>query len=259
MDEEKIRSFADELFEAEKNRTPVPPLTERCPSLSVDDAYRIQLVNVQRLSLAGCRISGKKIGLTSRGIQEQFGVHEPDYGHLFDFMDCKNGEVPAGALTQPKIEGEIAFVLKDSLSGGKVTADDVRRATDYVSAAFEVVDSRVMDWKIKLPDTIADNASSGRYTLGSARIRIRDVDLSSVTMKLFKNGNPAGEGSGAAVLGDPAGAVAWLANRLWDYRVQLKAGEIILSGAFFGAVSAARGDVFVAEYSSFGKVEARFV
>jgi 2-keto-4-pentenoate hydratase len=259
MDTERIRFFANQLFEAEKSRNPVLPLTEQYPALAIDEAYEIQLENVHRLQKAGREITGKKIGLTSRGIQEQFGVHEPDYGHLFDFMDCSNGEVYADSLVQPKIEAEIAFILKADLYGGKLTADDVRRATDYVSAAFEIVDSRIRDWKIKLPDTVADNASSGRYVLGSSRIRIRDIDLPAVSVKLRKNGGPAGEGAGSAVLGDPAAAVAWLANRLWDYRVQLKAGEVILSGAFFGAVPAVRGDVFLAEYSSFGKVEARFV
>jgi 2-keto-4-pentenoate hydratase len=259
METEKTDFFADQLFEAEKSRTPVPPLTEQYPALSAEEAYEIQLANVQRLQKAGYRITGKKIGLTSRGIQQQFGVHEPDYGHLFNFMDCPNGEICADRLVQPKIEAEIAFILKEDLSGGKLTADDVRRATDYVSAAFEIVDSRIRDWKIKLPDTVADNASSGRYVLGSSRIRLRDIDLASVSVKLWKNGSPAGEGIGSAVLGDPAAAVAWLANRLWDYRVQLKTGEVILSGAFFGAIPAAKGDVFLAEYSSFGKVEARFV
>jgi 2-keto-4-pentenoate hydratase len=259
MESRQIVLLADKLFEAEKNRVPIAPLTEEYPRLDADDAYRIQLLNVERLLAAGRRICGKKIGLTSPGIQEQFGVREPDYGHLFDFMDCANGEVPFGELVQPRIEGELAFVLKESLSGGKVTAEEVRRATDYVVAAFEVVDSRIRGWKIKLPDTIADNASSGRFVRGDSRIRPGDIDLASVSMRLYKNGKPAGEGTSAAVLGDPAAALAWLANRLWDYRVELKAGEIILSGAFFGALPAARGDVFVAEYSSFGKVEARFV
>jgi 2-keto-4-pentenoate hydratase len=259
METQKLILLADRLFEAEKNRRPIAPLSEEYPRLSADEAYRIQLLNVERLLAAGRRICGKKIGLTSPGIQEQFGVHEPDYGHLFDFMDCPGGEVPFDELVQPRIEAELAFVLKKDLSGGKVTAEEVRGAADYVSAAFEVVDSRILGWKIKLPDTIADNASSGRYVRGASRIRPRDIDLSCVRMKLYKNGKPAGEGVSAAVLGDPAAAVAWLANRLWDYRVELKAGEIILSGAFFGALPAARGDVFTAEYSSFGKVEARFV
>jgi 2-keto-4-pentenoate hydratase len=225
----------------------------------VDDAYHIQLENVKRVVSMGHVISGKKIGLTSPGIQKQLGVNEPDYGHLFAAMDCKDGKIDTAALILPKIEGEIAFILKQDLSGGKVTGEDVLQATDYVAAAFEIVDSRVADWKIKLPDTVADNASSGRYVLGSRRLSLGEVNLPEVTMKLCKNGQLAGEGSGAAVLGDPCLSVAWLANRLWSYGVTLKAGELILSGAFSAAPAAVKGDVFIAEFSSFGKVEAVFV
>ena len=160
---------------------------------------------------------------------------------------------------QPKIEGEIAFVLKDDLAGGKVTAEDVRRATDYVVAAFEIVDSRVADWKIKLVDTVADNASSGRYVLGEKKMSLDEVDLPNVPMILTKNGEKAGEGRGSAVLGDPAEAVAWLANRLWGYGVTLKKGEVILSGAFSAAPEAGKGDEFTADFGPMGKVTAKFV
>ncbi|MDR0602261.1 MAG: fumarylacetoacetate hydrolase family protein, partial [Treponema sp.] len=230
------------------------------PSLTIDDAYGIQLANVKRVLEMGHVISGKKIGLTSSGIQKQFGVNEPDYGHLYAAMDCKDGLVNTDALMQPKIEGEIAFVLKKDLAGGKVTREDVIRAADYVVAAFEIVDSRIAGWKIKLVDTVSDNASSGRYILGSRKLGPDEVDLPNVSMKLWKNGSePAGEGTGAAVLGDPCVSVAWLANRLWGYGVTLKAGEVILSGAFSSAPAAKKGDSFTAEFSSFGKVEARFV
>jgi 2-keto-4-pentenoate hydratase len=259
MDEKRIAAFAEQLFDAERNRRAVPPLTDQDSSITVDDAYRIQLENVKRALSLGHVVSGKKIGLTSPGIQKQLGVNEPDYGHLFAAMECKDGRINTAALILPKIEGEIAFILRQDLSGGKVTREDVLKATDYVAAAFEIVDSRVEDWKIKLPDTVADNASSGRYVLGSRRFSPDEVRLPEVTMKLFKNGGLAGEGTGAAVLGDPCLSVAWLANRLWTYGVTLKAGEVILSGAFSAAPAAARGDVFTAEFSSFGKVEAVFV
>ncbi|MDR2109993.1 MAG: fumarylacetoacetate hydrolase family protein [Spirochaetaceae bacterium] len=259
MDAGKIAAFADQLFYAERNRRAVPPLSEQDGSINIDDAYHIQLANVERALKMGYRISGKKIGLTSPGIQKQFGVNEPDYGHLFAAMDCPDGKVKTGGLLRPKIEGELAFVLKADLSGGKVRREDVLNATDHVAAAFEIVDSRVADWRIKLVDTVADNASSGRYILGRGHLEIGAVDLPSVTMKLYKNGEPAGEGAGSAVLGDPCAAVAWLANRLWDYGVTLKAGEIILSGAFSAAPAAAKGDVFRAEFSSFGTVDAEFI
>ncbi|MDR1430040.1 MAG: 2-keto-4-pentenoate hydratase [Spirochaetaceae bacterium] len=260
MDEQKIAAYADELFTAEQKRAAVPPLSERESAMTVDDAYQIQLANIRRVCAMGQVISGKKIGLTSPGIQKQLGVNEPDYGHLFASMECADGRIDTSALLQPKIEGEIAFVLKSDLSGGAVTRVDVLRATDYVAAAFEIVDSRVAGWKIKLVDTVADNASSGRYVLGGVKLRVGDVDLPSVTMKLYKNGGSlVGEGSGAAVLGDPCLAVAWLANRLWGYGVTLKAGEVILSGAFSAAPEAAKGDSFTAEFSSLGTVSASFV
>ena len=256
---ENIKKFADMLYEAEASRQAIMPLTEMDPSLDIDDAYAIQLANVNRVVGEGHVISGKKIGLTSPGIQQQLGVNEPDYGHLFEAMDCKNGECHIDELMQAKIEGEVAFILKEDLTGGNVTVEDVRRATDYVVAAFEIVDSRVADWKIKLVDTVSDNASSGRYVLGEKKMKLDEVDLPNVPMKLYKNGELVGEGSGAAVLGDPAIAVAWLANRLWGYGVTLKKGEVILSGAFSAAPEAAKGDEFEADFGEMGTVRAKFV
>jgi len=256
---DKIIFFANQLYEAEKNRVSLKPLTESDSTLSVDDAYAIQLLNVARVTEEGHMISGKKIGLTSEGIQKQLGVSEPDYGHLFASMSCPDGKIKTADLMQPKIEGEIAFILKADLPGGRVTEEDVRRATDYVAAAFEIVDSRVADWKIKLADTVADNASSGRYVLGDKKVRLEDVDLPHVTMKLYKNDILEAEGKGAAVLEDPCRAVAWLANRLWGYGVTLQKGEVILSGAFSAAPMAQKGDRFRAEFSTFGSVYAEFV
>ena len=259
MDKQKIASFAEQLFNAERNRKAIKPLTEQDGSISLDDAYHIQLENINRAIGMGHTISGKKIGLTSPGIQKQMGVNEPDYGILFAAMDCKDGKIKTDELLQPRIEAEIAFILKGDLAGGKVTKEDVIANTEYVVAAFEIVDSRVADWKIKLPDTVADNASSGRYVLGTNKFKLSEIDLPNVTMKLFKGGELIGEGSGAAVQGDPSVAVAWLANRLWSYGVTLKAGEVILSGAFSAAPDAVKGDKFMAEFSTFGKVEAEFI
>lgn len=259
MDRVRKQKFADMLYEAERDRKAVSPLTEQEASLTVDDAYAIQLANVERVIAEGHVISGKKIGLTSPGIQQQLGVNEPDYGHLFEAMNCRDGNVPTDRLMQPKIEAELAFVLKKDLEGGGVTAADVREATDYVMAAFEIVDSRIADWKIKLVDTIADNASSGRYVLGEKKLSLDEIQPAGVTMKLYKNGNLISEGRGDAVLGDPCLSVAWLANRLWEYNVTLGRGEVILSGAFTAAPLAVKGDAFEAVFSSFGSVRARFV
>ena len=257
--EEKIIKFADDLFKAQVNGIPILPLTQSDPSLSVPDAYAIQLENVKRQLSLGQVVSGKKIGLTSEGIQKQLGVNEPDYGHLFKCMEY-SVEVPFDRLLQPKIEAEVAFILKDDLQGGKITPEDVLRATDYVVCAFEIVDSRVADWKIKLPDTIADNASSGCYVLGKKKVFLNQVDLSAVKMELYKNGEElVGKGTGAAVLGNPIYSVAWLANCLWNYGVVLKKGEVILSGAFSAAPKAERGDVFEAHFSTLGSVKASFI
>jgi 2-keto-4-pentenoate hydratase len=205
-------------------------------------------------------ISGKKIGLTSPGIQKQMGVDQPDYGHLYAAMERRDRKINTAELIQPKIEGEIAFILKEDLAGGGITREDVIRATDYVAPAFEIVDSHIADWKIKLEDTIADNASSGRYVLGDARVRPGEVDFPKVAMGFFKNrGELIEEGLGKAVMGDPCLAVAWLANRLQAYGVSLKAGEVILSGAFSAAAPASKGDRFQAEFSGLGTVEAWFV
>lgn len=259
MEQKKLETYADLLYDSQKTRIAIPPLTELDAGLTVDDAYHIQLCNVDRAVTEGQVISGKKIGLTSPGIQKQLGVNEPDYGHLFEAMDCQDGEVKTEHFLQPKIEAEVAFVLKEDLTGGKVTPEDVVRAAAYVVGAFEIVDSRVADWKIKLADTISDNASSGCYVLGDKRISPADIDLSKETMKLYKNGELINAGDGAAVLGNPCNAVAWLANRLNDYGVVLKKGEVILSGAFSAAPEAVKGDLFEVEFLTLGRVSAKFV
>lgn len=259
MNSREIQKYADMLYEAEHDRRPVPPLTEQDASLTVADAYAIQMENVSRVTAMGHVVSGKKIGLTSPGIQQQLGVNEPDYGHLFAAMNCEDGTVDTSQLIFPKIEAELAFILASDLRGGHVTVPDVINATEYVVGAFEIVDSRVEDWRIKLADTVADNASSGRYILGEKRFGPDELDLCAVTMQLYKNGDLAGHGSGAAVLGNPCASVAWLANRLWDFKVPLKKGEVILSGAFSAAPAAEKGDVFRVEFSSFGIVEATFI
>jgi 2-keto-4-pentenoate hydratase len=269
MDRKRIEAYAQALFDAEHTCLPIPPFTEKDPSFDVDMAYAVQLVNVNRALSMGHQISGKKIGLTSLGMQQQLGVGEPDYGHLFAAMDCADGRIQSDVLIQPKIEAELAFVLKKDLRGGNVTEADVAAATDYVVGAFEIVDSRVADWRIKLPDTVADNASSGRYVLGQTCLAPQEVDLTAVEMKLYKldtiggadegKSTLIGEGVGAAVLGNPLSAVAWLANKLWGYGVALETGEVVLSGAFSAAPAAQKGDVFRAEFTHFGCVEAGFI
>jgi 2-keto-4-pentenoate hydratase len=259
MMSEKIQKFAAQLAEAEATQVGIDPLTSQDPEITVDEAYYIQLENIKKKLEAGQKIVGKKIGLTSVAVQKMLGVDEPDYGHLLDTMVVENGgTVDCSKMLLPKIEGEIAFILKQDLKGPNVTVLDVLQATDYVVPAIEIVDTRVQDWKIKLPDTVADNASSGLLVLGGKPTKIEDIDLELIGMALYKNGEVANTGVGAAALGNPATCVAWLANRLADYDITLKAGEVILSGALSSMVEAKPGDNFTARFAHMGQVSVNF-
>ena len=206
------------------------------------------------------KVVGKKIGLTSIAMQKLIGVNEPDYGHLFDSMLVREGEpVPCSRLLLPKVEGEVAFVLKRRLKGPGVTIADVLRATEGVMASIEIVDSRVRDWKIKLEDSVADNASSARFVVGSRLVDPAGIDLRLVGMVLEKNGEVVNTGAGAAVLGHPAASVAWLANKIGEFGIALEEGEIILSGALTAAVDARAGDSFLISFGGLGTVGVRFV
>jgi 2-keto-4-pentenoate hydratase len=247
------------LLQAEINKKSVAPLTDLYPDITIYDAYRIQMKSIDQKVKDGQKIIGKKIGLTSFAMQKLLGVDQPDYGHLLDSMDIPNGgTIPMETLFNPKVEGELAFVLKKDLVGPAVTVEDVLDATDYIVPSIEIVDSRIADWKIKLEDTVADNASCGLFTLGYQRFDPNRMDLTKIEMHLYKNGEFMNKGTGADVLGHPAICVAWLANKLAEYDVTLKAGEVILSGALSAAIAAQKGDVFTAEFSQLGKVEVSF-
>lgn len=260
MDTIKVEDLAVELLQAWETRVPVDPLTERFPALTVSQAYEIQLATVRRRLAGGRRVVGKKIGLTSKAMQDLLGVHEPDYGHLLDDMAVPNGEpIAVSRLLQPRCEGEIAFLLKRDLLGPGVTVAEVLSATEAVMPALEIVDSRVRDWRIKIQDTVADNASSALLVLGDKLTPVQGLDLRLVGMVLEKNGQVMATGAGAAVLGHPAAAVAWLANKLGEFGVVLKAGEIVLSGALTAALPIAAGDAFRAEFDRLGSASVRFV
>ncbi|MFJ7730195.1 2-keto-4-pentenoate hydratase [Neobacillus sp. NPDC097160] len=255
----KTETFAEHLAQAEIQGRGVSPLTELEPAITIEEAYRVQLHTIEKKIAAGQKVVGKKIGLTSVAMQQLLGVDQPDYGHLLDGMVIENGGViSSNKVLQPKVEAEIAFVLKKDLIGPKVTVMDVIQATDYVVPALEIVDSRIADWKIKLQDTVADNASSGLYVLGGKPILINQVDLAQIGMVLYKNGEIMNTGVGAAALGHPATCVAWLANKLFDYGITLKAGEVILSGALSAAINGEPGDHFQARFAHLGEVNVRF-
>ncbi|AXF56967.1 2-keto-4-pentenoate hydratase [Salicibibacter kimchii] len=255
----KTHELSEYLITAEKNGEGVQPLTTLHPTLNIEEAYNIQLETIQSKVSNEDEVVGKKIGLTSKAMQNLLGVDEPDYGHLLRSMQVKNdGQVKLNKVMQPKVEGEIAFVLKNDLSGPNVTTDEVVTSTDYIVPAIEIVDSRILNWEITLPDTIADNASSGLYILGDETYEINDMDLGEINMVLYKNNEEINRGKGSAALGNPAYCVAWLANKLYDYAITLKAGEVILSGALSAAIEAASGDEFTASFGGMEDVSIRF-
>jgi 2-oxopent-4-enoate/cis-2-oxohex-4-enoate hydratase len=242
-----ITHLGDELFAALRGRYVLDPLTTREPAITIDDAYQISLRLLERRKLEGEKIIGKKIGVTSKAVQDMLGVHQPDFGFLLDAMHVPEGgsvSLAKTRLIQPRAEGEIAFTLKKDLKGPGVTEEQVLDATDYVSPCFEIVDSRIRDWKIKIQDTVADNASCGVFVIGKARVKPRALDLAAVKMDIRKNAQHAASGLGSAVQGHPATAVAWLANTLGKFGIPFLAGEIILSGSLAPLLPAQPGDRF---------------
>jgi 2-keto-4-pentenoate hydratase len=258
-DTQTVVSLADALWEAERTRNPIEPLTDRHPDLVVDDAYAIQTHNIDRRVSDGARVIGRKIGLTSRGMQEMLGVNEPDFGVLLDDMIVEDGdEVDLSSMLQPRIEAELAFVMDADLAGPGISVASALAAIAGVLPAVEIVDSRIADWRIKLVDTVADNASSGRLVVGGRMRRVTEVDLRLIGMALSRNGEVIDTGAGAAALGNPARCVAWLANKLGTLGAQLNAGDVVLPGAVHRMVAVQPGDVFRAEYAHLGAVTARF-
>jgi 2-oxopent-4-enoate/cis-2-oxohex-4-enoate hydratase len=253
-------AFSDALYDALRGRHTISPLVEQQASLTIDDAYTISLGFLERRKADGERVVGKKIGVTSKAVQDMLGVHQPDFGFLTDWMYVDGDiDVDAKALIAPRAEAEIAFILKDRLNGPGVTPADVIAATEAIAPCFEIVDSRIRDWKISIVDTVADNASCGVYVLGEARADPRAHDLPNLHVTVTKNGAPLSEGYGHAVQGDPAMAVAWLANTLGAYGVTLEAGDVILSGSVVPLEPAAKGDRFEMTLHGIGTCTANFI
>ena len=257
---ETIAALGDELYEALKACRTLEPLTHRHTGITIDDAYAIQQRMMKRRFDAGERVVGKKIGVTSAAVMNMLGVYQPDFGWLTDAMLYNEGEaIEAKTLIQPKAEGEIAFVLKKTLQGPGVGVADVLAATEGVMACFEIVDSRIQDWKIKIQDTVADNASCGVFVLGDQLVDIADLDLALAGMVLEKNGEIVVTGAGAATMAHPVNAMVWLANMLGSLGIALKAGDIVLSGAMGAMVPVARGDNLRMTIGGIGGCSVRFV
>ncbi len=257
--------LAERLWNAQISGVPCEPLTQTHPDITLADAYEIQSINLNRRmneqGLFGrkARLVGRKIGITSEAVQKWLNCTEPDFGALLDDMAVGDGErADISKLLQPRVEGEIAFVLKKSLVGPGITAAQVIAATDFILPAIEIVDSRVKDWKFKLPDTIADNASSGMFVLGSRPVLLDAVDLRTIGMTLRKNGSVVSTGAGAACMGNPVNAVVWLANKLGEFGQQLNPGQVLLSGALGPVSPVVAGDYVTAEIGRMGSVSVSF-
>lgn len=259
LSETQRRQVSVALADAERRSAPVSPLSETFPAIDVDDAYAIQRMGIEQRMASGARLVGHKIGLTSRAMQEQFSVDEPDYGHLLSDMFVLEGmTIAASELCSPRVEPEIAFVLKYGLTGPGLTVADVLRATDFILPAIEVIDSRISDWRITLPDTVADNASSARVVLGANPVLASRFDLRLIGAVLWKKGEVEETGVSAAVLGNPVSAVCWLANKLASFGVGLEAGQVVMPGSCTRAIAVGPGDHVRAEFDGLGFVSVRF-
>jgi 2-oxopent-4-enoate/cis-2-oxohex-4-enoate hydratase len=256
----QLDSHSQDLYQALRDRRTLTPLSTRDPELTIDDAYQISLGFLNRRLADGERVIGKKIGVTSKAVQDMLNVHQPDFGFLTDAMRVEDGAVVeiAAGLIQPRAEAEIGFILAHDLKGPGITMQHVLDATEAIAPCFEIVDSRIADWKIKIVDTVADNASCGVFVLGSARAKPADFDLAALEVVVTKNGRPLSQGLGAAVQGSPLAAVAWLANTLGPYDVTLAAGDIVLSGSLVPLEPARPGDQFEMDLIGIGRASIGF-
>ena len=262
MERDRIDQLGDELYAALRSQSTLAPLTDRESAITIEDAYHISLRMVRlRLERDGERIVGKKIGVTSKPVQDMLGVFQPDFGFLTNAMEYPDGAsiLIAGNMIQPRAEGEIAFRLKKDLVGPGVTEQDVLDATATIMPCFEIVDSRIDNWKIKIQDTVADNASCGVYVLGKHEVDPRDYDLPNLKMSIYKNGEFHSQGLGSAVQGNPLTAVAWLANTLGEFGIPFKAGEVILSGSLAPLIPVVAGDEMSLMIDGIGGCSCRFV
>ena len=259
MDSNIIQTLGDSLYQALRSNSVIDPITNQYPDMTIEDAYAVQKRMIDRRVQDGEVIVGKKIGVTSRAVMNMLGVYQPDFGYLLDGMFIEEGQtIPMDEMIAPRAEGEIAFILKRDLMGPGLTPAEVLRATDCVMACFEIVDSRIQDWRIKIQDTVADNASCGVYALGSVLGDPRKLDLGLCGMVVEKNGQVVATGAGAAALGHPANAIAWLGNTLGRRGIGLKAGEVILSGSLAPLIPVQKGDHLRCTIAGMGHCNIRF-
>ena len=257
---EAIQQAAQALALARANRHPIAPVSTSYGIASLDAAYAVAEVNTRIRLESGRRIVGLKVGLTSKAVQQQLGVDQPDFGVLFDDMEFLNGQdVPTARLMQPKVEAEIAFVVGRDVTGSTPSYSEFLTCLSYALPAIEIVDSAIADWKISLVDTVADNASSGLYVLGDQPVSIGALSLGALGMQMDKNGQSVSTGSGAACLGHPLRAAFWLARTMAARGQGLRQGQVILSGALGPMVPVAAGDLVQASVGGLGSVSCRFI
>lgn len=250
---------ADLLHEAELKGAAIPPVRSLIGETDLKLAYAVQEINTRRALEAGRRLVGRKIGLTSVAVQKQLGVGQPDYGMLFaDMARVEGEEIVLKDVLQPKVEAEIAFVLGRDLDGDQLTVADLFQAIDFVVPAIEIVGSRVLNWDIRITDTIADNASSGLYVLGSKPTRLCDFDARHAGMTMERSGVLVSSGAGSACLGSPLNSTLWLARVMARAGYPLRAGDTVLSGALGPMVPVLGGDVFDVRIAGLGSVTAAF-
>ncbi|WP_455675815.1 2-keto-4-pentenoate hydratase [Pradoshia sp.] len=252
-----IQKAAFDLLMAEQTKTAIEPFTSST-EITTDDAYRIQLMQMKE-KLKDAHVVGMKIGLTSKVMQTMFNVDTPDFGHILNTMVFENnGAVSVSRFIAPKVEFELAFILKEDLKGPNITPEQVIAATEAIVPAIEIIDSRIKDWQFKFQDTVADNGSSAGAVLGGKHSVPSLEKLADISVVAKKNGMVFDEGISSAVMGNPANAVAWLANMLAEYDIALKAGQFILAGAITAAVPFESGDVFEVDFGSYGIVKLSF-
>ncbi|MFX1518860.1 MAG: 2-keto-4-pentenoate hydratase [Promethearchaeota archaeon] len=263
MDEATYEMLANEVLKAEDTREPLKLFTERFPDITIKDSYQIHLRVVEKKIARGEKVIGKKIGLTSKAMQELLGIDEPDYGFIMSTNIAGEGTISMSELIEPKAEPEVAFVFMDDLEGPGVTAAHVLAATAGVLPSIEIIDSRFAGWGIKIQDSIADGASIGRVVFGAGGLTDvstpNPLDLRYIGLVLEKNGEIVETAAGAAVLGNPAESVAWLANKLSEYGIILKAGEVVISGSLTKAVPVQTGDYVRAIFGQLGSVGIKFI
>lgn len=257
------QSIADLLWRADQTRQACAPVremfTEQEPRLLIDAAYAVQRVNVERQVAQGRRIVGRKIGLTSLAVQRQLGVNSPDFGTLLDHMSiCDGEEIELSRLLQPKVEAELSLVLAHDLTHEKHSIADIIGATAYALASIEVVASRIEGWNIRLVDTVADNASSGLFVLGSQPVKLSKLDLAGMRMTMQVGDSLVSEGQGSACLGNPLHAACWLADTMVRTGTPLRAGDVLMTGALGPMVTVAPGTTYTARIEGFAPVRAIF-